>query len=87
MKLQIKTKFEKSSKMTKLATISTETRWSAKVTRYCILADVTWTVYAGQLVMKSGKSFLFKDALHEATTILESYMNDPLFKYLGVNHE
>ena len=81
MKFQIKTKFEKSSKITKLAILSTDTKWSAKVTRYSYLEDVTWTVYAGHLVMKSGKSFLFKDALYEATTMLESYMNDPLFKY------
>lgn len=83
--IEIKATFEKDSKITKLATLSTETRWSAKVTRYSYLEDVTWTVYAGQLVMKSGKSFLFKDALYEATTMLESYMNDPLFKYLGEN--
>jgi uncharacterized membrane protein len=85
VKFQIKTKFEKSSKITKLATVSTETRWSAKVTRYSYLEDVTWTIYAGQLVMKSGKAFFFKDALYEATTMLESCMNDPLFKYLGEN--
>lgn len=47
-----------------------ETRWSAKVTRYGTLEDVTWTVYAGQLVMKSGKAFLFKDALHDAKVVL-----------------
>lgn len=80
MKFQIKTKFEKSSKITKLATISTETRWSAKITRYDLLEDVTWTIYAGHLVMKSGKSFFFKNALHDAKVVLESYLKDPLFK-------
>lgn len=81
LNIEIKTKFEKNSKITKLATLSTETRWSAKVTRYGILEDVTWTVYAGQLVMKSGKAFFFKDALQDAMIVLESYVKDPLFKY------
>lgn len=81
LNMEIKTKFEKNSKITKLATLSTETRWSAKVTRYGILEDVTWTVYAGQLVMKSGKAFFFKDALQDAMIALESYLKDPLFKY------
>lgn len=81
MKLQVKTKFENGSKITKLATLSTETRWSAKVTRYSYLEDVTWTVYAGQLVIKSGKAFFFKDALQDAMVVLESYLKDPLFKY------
>lgn len=81
LNIEIKTKFEKNSKITKLATVSTETRWGARVTRQGILEDVHWTVYAGQLVMKSGKSFLFKDALHDAKVVLESYLKDPLFKY------
>lgn len=79
--IEIKTKFEKSSKITKLATISTHTRWSAKVTRYGILEGVTWIVYAGHLAIHSGKTFFFKNALHEATDMLGSYTNDPLFKY------
>lgn len=79
--IELKTKFEKDSKITKLATISTHTRWSAKVTRFCLFENVTWTIYAGCLAIHSGKSFFFKDTLHEATTMLESYTNDPLFKY------
>lgn len=81
IKIDVKTKFEKPSKVTKMVTISSETRWSAKVTRLGLLDNVYWTVYAGQLVIKSGKTFFFKDAVQDARSVLESYLRDPLFKY------
>ena len=80
LNIEIKTKFDKHSKITKLAIISSNTRWNAKVTKYGLFEDVTWTLYSGQLVIKSGKAFFFNDALFDATTTVEQYMNDPLFK-------
>ena len=79
--IELKTKFERDSKITKLATISTHTRWSAKVTRFGLFENVTWAIYAGHLVMHSGKAFFFKEALQEAVEMLNLILRDRWYKF------